>query len=129
MPFKDRERYNAYMREYGKKTNQNAYRRDYRRRRKKELDSIVAEWTMLKERKEAPPDVEKEQQTNQIQFKRSGPPDLEKLQFQEENRMQKSQIQELKDRCTFLGLLLANYERRTEVLELLVASSSQARKR
>jgi chromatin segregation and condensation protein Rec8/ScpA/Scc1 (kleisin family) len=111
MPYKDKKELYAAQKRYRQRV----------KTKKQENDARLKEF-----------EERERQQANEISDKfkqRSGPPDLEKLQFQEENRMQKSQIQELKDRCTFLGLLLANYERRTEVLELLVASSSQARKR
>ena len=61
MPFKDKERYKAYMREYHKKHDQNAYMRQYlpkyRAKKKAEMDRIVEEWTTLKDRKETPQDL------------------------------------------------------------------------
>jgi hypothetical protein len=109
--FKSKEEYATYMREY-------------RKRRKKEFDSIVAEWTTFKQREETPPDVEKEQPTEEMEdvFK------PKELLIQERDAW-KQKFLDSEECCRFQSLLLMNSERRNEVLELLVTHPSLARKR
>ena len=111
MPYADKEKQKAYMRDWS---------RNFQRRKTARLKELEARFQK-----------QSQEQTEQIEdaFKPNLPPDPEKEMLMQEKESWKHKFLELQELCMLQEILLLNSELRNDVLALLLTNSSLARKR